>query len=75
MLLYSTSTLVTVLISGTVSSVVTPGTDRVMCLSCHRAHGSPYLDMLRWDYNTMIAADSTKSGGCFICHTNKNKSP
>jgi|WetSurSiteA1Bulk_404760.scaffolds.fasta_scaffold04788_2 predicted CXXCH cytochrome family protein len=64
-----------VLISGTVSSVVTPGTDRVMCLSCHRAHGSPYPDMLRWDYNTMIAADSTKSGGCFICHTNKNKSP
>jgi predicted CXXCH cytochrome family protein len=42
------------------SSTVTPGTDMVMCLSCHRAHGSPYPQMLRWDF-----------GGCFNCHTNK----
>lgn len=55
-----------------VSSTVTPGVDKVMCLSCHRAHGSPYPDMLRWDYNEMIAGDSSKSGGCFTCHTKKN---
>ncbi len=56
---------------STVSSTVTPGTDRVMCLSCHRAHGSPYPDMLRWDYNEMIAGDNSKTGGCFTCHTQK----
>ena len=59
----------------TVSSTVTPGTDMVMCLSCHRAHGSPYPDMLRWDYGTQLAggggggADNT---GCFTCHTTKD---
>ena len=39
---------------------VTPGTDMAMCLTCHRAHGSPYPKMLRWD-----------TGGCFNCHTKK----
>ncbi|NDY43636.1 hypothetical protein G3N55_12410, partial [Dissulfurirhabdus thermomarina] len=33
------------------SAQVTPGSDQVMCLSCHRAHGSPYPDALRWDYD------------------------
>ena len=42
----------------------------VMCLSCHRAHGSPYPSMLRWDYNTMVAGGGG-SGGCFTCHTQK----
>ena len=46
--------------------------DMVMCLSCHRAHGSPYSDLLRWDYQEMIARDNTKTGGCFVCHTSKN---
>jgi len=54
------------------SGDVTLGTDMVMCLSCHKAHGSPYPDMLRWDYSEMIAGDNTKSGGCFSCHTQKN---
>jgi predicted CXXCH cytochrome family protein len=54
------------------SSTVTPGTDMVMCLSCHRPHGSPYKDILRWDYDEMIAGDSSKSGGCFTCHSHKN---
>ena len=43
----------------------------VMCLSCHRAHGSPQPDMLRWDYLTMEAGGGG-SGGCFTCHTTKN---
>ncbi|MCL4492295.1 MAG: hypothetical protein M1510_10425 [Nitrospirae bacterium] len=53
------------------SNVVTPGTDVVMCLSCHVAHASDYPDMLRWDYNTMVAGGGG-SGGCFTCHTQKN---
>lgn len=53
---------------------VRPGTDMVMCLSCHRAHGSPYNDMLRWDYSTMNAGGGG-SGGCFTCHTQKNQPP
>jgi predicted CXXCH cytochrome family protein len=57
------------------SNQVTPGTDIVMCLSCHRAHASPYPDILRWDYNNMIAGDPSKSGGCFTCHTQKNITP
>jgi len=56
------------------SSQVRPGTDLVMCLSCHRPHGSPYPDMLRWDYSNMVAGGSG-SGGCFTCHTQKNQSP
>lgn len=48
------------------------GGDVVMCLSCHRAHASPYEDMLRWDYNSMQAGSSTSDTGCFVCHTTKN---
>jgi len=54
-------------------SLVRPGTDMVMCLSCHRPHGSPYPDILRWDYNTMNAGGGG-SGGCFVCHTDKDGS-
>lgn len=51
---------------------VTPGTDMVMCLSCHVAHGSPYPDMLRWDYSTTIAGGGSSTVGCFACHTTKD---
>jgi len=45
----------------------------VMCLSCHRAHGSPYPDMLRWNYNEQIAGGGGVTGtGCFRCHTQKD---
>ncbi|MDQ7837494.1 MAG: cytochrome c3 family protein [Thermodesulfobacteriota bacterium] len=55
-------------------SLVRPGTDQVMCLSCHKPHGSPYKDILRWDYDGMIAGTTgpTKGTGCFICHTSKD---
>jgi predicted CXXCH cytochrome family protein len=43
--------------SNTVDSG-TGGEDMVMCLSCHRAHGSPYPKMLRWE----------TVGGCDDCH-------
>ncbi len=52
-----------------VSSTVTPGSDMVMCLSCHRAHASPYYKMLRWDYRSTTLA--TALAGCGICHTRK----
>ena len=57
------------------SSDVETGTadaDEVSCISCHRAHGSPYADMLRWDYSGMIAGGGGGSGGCFTCHTAKD---
>jgi predicted CXXCH cytochrome family protein len=44
----------------------------VMCLSCHRAHGSNQADILRWDYTAMIASSGTSDTGCFTCHTTKN---
>jgi len=47
--------------------------DQVMCLSCHRAHGSPYQDMLRWDYKACISGTYNSKCGCFVCHTTKDK--
>ena len=35
---------------------------RVFCLTCHRAHASPYPDAMRWDYGN-------GAGGCLECHT------
>ncbi|MCK4691737.1 MAG: hypothetical protein KAT20_08010 [Desulfuromonadales bacterium] len=43
----------------------------VTCVSCHRAHGSPYDDLLRWDYDLMVAG-SADGTGCFVCHTTKD---
>lgn len=56
------------------SNLVQPGTDAVMCLSCHAAHATQYADILRWDYSDMIAGGGG-SGGCFTCHTQKNQNP
>ncbi len=44
----------------------------VMCLSCHRAHGSEYDDILRWNYSAMIAGGGASTTGCFYCHTTKD---
>lgn len=63
-------------LDGSVSAVVTPGEDLVTCLSCHRPHGSPYPDMLRWDYqndcNAGVQDSATNPCGCFTCHTTKD---
>lgn len=53
-----------------VTSQVIPGTDIVMCLSCHRAHASPNFKMLRWDVKSTSL--STAISGCNVCHTSKN---
>ena len=53
---------------------VRPGTDMVMCLSCHVAHASDYEGMLRFDYATMTAGSlgpEDDRNGCLACHTNK----
>jgi len=46
----------------------------VMCLSCHRPHGSDQPDMLRWDYRNMVtgATGSSADTGCFTCHRDKD---
>lgn len=58
----------------TPSGTVAPGTDMVMCLSCHVPHGSPNSDLLRWDYDGMVAGGGgvTTDTGCFYCHITKN---
>ncbi len=43
--------------------------DLVMCLTCHRAHASPYYKMLRWDYKSTTLA--TSLSGCRVCHSMK----
>lgn len=43
----------------------------IMCLSCHRAHASPYPGMLRWDYSKIAAGTGKSRTGCLACHTKK----
>jgi predicted CXXCH cytochrome family protein len=60
---------------------VNPGTDMVMCLSCHAAHATANDYMLRFDYSAMTAggygtiALATAEGGCLACHTTKGVLP
>ena len=52
----------------------TRATAVVTCLSCHRAHGSQYPDMLRWNYADMVAGGSAATdSGCFVCHSTKDE--
>lgn len=58
---------------GSASGTVGPSgntDDIVMCLSCHRAHASPYFKMMRWDYKGWPGTGGTN--GCNVCHTSKN---
>ena len=48
-------------------------TARVMCMSCHRPHGTPYPHLLRWDYSTMVAGGGENDKGCFACHSRKDE--
>ena len=61
--------------AGTVNSTVlqAAGDAIVTCISCHRAHGTPYADLLRWDYSNNCNAGSDNADcGCFQCHTTKD---
>ncbi len=60
---------------NTPSGTVTKGTDMVMCLSCHRPHGSANDDLLRWPYSEMQAGGGgamDDNTGCFYCHVTKD---
>lgn len=60
-------------VPDTSSDVVNPGSDVVICLSCHLSHASNYPDMLRWDYANGCNANTPNSDcGCFTCHTTKD---
>jgi hypothetical protein len=48
---------------------VRPGTDIVMCLSCHGAHATNYFKLMRWDYRGW-PGDGVN--GCAVCHTSKD---
>ncbi|MDT8334618.1 MAG: cytochrome c3 family protein [Desulfurivibrionaceae bacterium] len=41
----------------------------ITCISCHRAHGSPYDYSLRWNYQAWPVGGYN---GCGDCHTTKN---
>jgi predicted CXXCH cytochrome family protein len=53
------------------SATVTPGTDMVMCLSCHQPHATEFDGMLRFDYQQIIAGGGATGQGCLACHTTK----
>lgn len=60
-------------VSAVKSAVMVAAGDAIVtCISCHRAHGSPNDDLLRWDYSTMNAHAGTSNRGCFVCHTTKD---
>lgn len=52
------------------SDIVQPGTDVIMCLSCHGAHATNYEHLMRWDYKGWPGNGQTN--GCNVCHTSKN---
>ncbi len=57
------------------ANIYTDGDAIVNCVSCHRVHGSPHQDMLRWDYSECNAADAASNQtdcGCFVCHSTKD---
>ena len=63
------------ILDGSPSGTVAAGADMVMCLSCHRPHGSAYDDLLRWQYSGMVAGTTTvgvQNKGCFYCHSQKD---
>lgn len=55
-------------VNTVVSTINFTSSDSIItCLSCHRAHGSPYYKALRWGY-----IESNDGGLCSNCHTSKN---
>jgi hypothetical protein len=45
-------------VSTTNNTVGPAPSDQVMCLSCHRAHASPFADAGRWDFGQTYVVDS-----------------
>ncbi|MEN8135151.1 MAG: cytochrome c3 family protein [Thermodesulfobacteriota bacterium] len=61
------------IVLGVLSTVtlggVGDGSAIITCITCHRAHGSPYDYSLRWDYKNWPGG--ALDGGCYDCHTVK----
>ncbi len=55
---------------ATVNLASSDETAVIVCITCHRAHGSPYDYHLRWNYQAWPGAGSYN--GCGDCHTAKN---
>jgi len=53
------------------SNVQTAGNGIVTCISCHRAHGSQYDSIMRWDYRAWPGTVDPIYG-CGVCHSSKN---
>jgi hypothetical protein len=52
-------------------TVVAKTQGQVLCISCHRAHGSEgWDDILRWNYDDIVAGTNVNTG-CNRCHTTK----
>lgn len=45
--------------------------DMVMCISCHRPHGSGHADLLRFTYSMSQAGSGGETFGCETCHGEK----
>jgi predicted CXXCH cytochrome family protein len=52
---------------GYEAETVSNANKRVMCISCHRAHGTANDDLLRWAYSTQDAGSGLEYG-CLGCH-------
>jgi hypothetical protein len=48
------------------STTGTTGTSKVMCLTCHRAHASPYPDAGRWDFAATLLEESHPVGEPYL---------
>jgi len=57
-------------VSGPKSTVNFQDDTVITCLSCHRAHGTPYPRLLRWNY--FAWPGGTEINGCNACHTTKD---
>lgn len=61
------------LATATTSTAGPASGDRVMCLSCHRAHASGFIDMLRWEqeyeFITKVIGGATSYGGTDVAAT------
>lgn len=61
-----------------VDAINTAGAKYATCLSCHRAHGTDNMDLLRFAYNTYLGDPATGQSagggnmyGCLGCHSNQ----
>lgn len=52
------------------AGVLAGGKGIIMCLTCHRAHGTPYDGLMRWNYKDWPGAGGY--AGCQVCHSSKN---